>query len=1454
MARVVFFQRMRLSAFGLIAFLVMALTGCEGSVASDTLSTATSAPLQDIPTTDNFFNENLSSYPWDSLWVDPDTHIKFEHYTIEEGLSVTTVRDILQDQKGFMWFATEDGLNKFDGRTFEVYRHDPEDPNSLTDSIIVEIYEDRVGNLWIGTYRGGLNHFDPRTDQFTAFMENPEDSNSLSDNHVTAILEDRSGLLWVGTTEGLNRYDPSDETWLHFRNDPDDPNSLSSDYVTSIFEDSRGTLWVGTPRGLDRFESATDDFTHFKNNPADPNSLSGHLVQVIFEDRSGQLWVGTDDGGLNRFNSHSETFTHYSYDRDNPDSLSSDDVRTIFEDPWGVLWIGTDRGLNRFDRNSEDFISYQHDPDDPYSLSDDEILRVLGDRSGGLWIATAYGGVNRYDRRGEQFSHYQADPNDPNSLSTDCIWSIYEDRSGILWIGTNGAGLDRFDRENGQWRHYQNQSWNSNSLNNNVVVSIYEDGEGMLWLGTWDGGLDRLDPKSSVFTHYRTDPEDRNSLSCDIVWLIYEDHEGALWVGTAYGLNRFDRSTGRFTRYLHDPDDPTSISDNKISAIYEDRSGTLWVGTHNGLNRFNSGTGTFTHYLHDPSDPQSLSHNTIFSIYQDASGTLWLGTFGGGLNRFDPESGTFTHFWAKDGLPNDVVYGILEDDEGHLWLSTNNGLSKFDPRMGTFRNFDVGDGLQAREFNYNAYFKNRSGEMFFGGVNGLNVFHPDRIIDNPYVPPVVLTSLSQDGEPVLVDETFEYVTDVTLRWPHNYFAFEFAVLSFFQPEENQYAYMLEGFDEGWNVIGTRNFGRYTNLPGGVYTLRLRGSNNDGVWNEEGVAVRIQIVPPVWQTWWFRGVLGFILLAGVLVWYRSRVRRIESHSKELEILVQERTQALGQRTNVLERRTRELEALYRADERMHRYLDLDQVLKALVDVSVDVLHANKSSVFVWDDSQKRLVMRVARGFGPRAMSALTFAEGDGVTWVAYSTGDPVFVEDAVSDPRRAEEPHEAMETILALGIRSFMHIPIKIGDEIFGIFNVNFTYPRAFGQDELRLFTALAQRAAFAIENARLFRAEKRRAEQFRVISEVGRHITSILDVDELLREIVRLIKETFGYYLITIGLIEGDTLVFKTGVKDGWEDPEFCPPELKLDGEGITVWVARTGEPLLASDVSKEPRYVIYPDVAETCSELAVPLKAKAGVIGVLNVESDQLNAFDESDVVVLQSLAHQAAVAIENARYYKQAQQAAVTEERSRLARDLHDAVTQTLFSASLIAEALPNIWASDQEEGRSLLTELRQLNRGALAEMRSLLMELRPAALVETNLGDLMRQLAEVVTGRKGLPVTVDVECDFALPEEVHVALYRIAQEALNNVVKHTEASHVTVSLKCKSSPVDMGLTEKSERGIVELCINDDGQGFDPSSIPPDCFGLGIIRERAQAVGASLEIQSQLDQGTTVKVSWKG
>jgi ligand-binding sensor domain-containing protein len=798
--------------------------------------------------------------------------VVFARLSIEEGLSQSIVECILQDSRGFMWFGTQDGLNRYDGYKFVVLRQNPKDPNSLNSNWVLSLCEDRTGLIWIGMFNGGLNSYDPATDRFARYRAIPGDASSLSHDLVRTIFEDSRGTIWVGTDGGLNRFDRRTGAFVQYHADPNDPRSLSSDAIRKIGEDRSGFLWIGTDNGLNRFDRASGESMRFRNVPGDPRSLSDNAVRSIYRDRNGVLWIGTENG-LNAYDPRTRDFTRFMNDPGDPASLSNNAVYSILEDTKSVLWVGTNGGgLDRLDRKTGKFSSFRNDPFDPLSLSYNEIYSLCEDRSGVLWIGTWGGGLSMFDTKKKEFAHYKRDANNPNSLSHKFVWSFYEDADGILWIGTHGGGLDRLDRGRNEFGHYRHDPRNPNSLSNDIVRVIAVDRSGALWLGTNGGGIDRFDTKSGRFTSYRNEPDDSNSPSNDEIRCIFVDRGGLLWIGTnGGGMNSFDPSTGRFTRYRNDTRDPNSLSNDFVRAIYQDAGGTYWIGTQGGgLNRFERESGKFTSYRSNPNDSSSISNDFLMSICESKAGDLWIGTWGGGLDRFDRARGTFERFTEQDGLSGNAIYGALEDEEGNLWLSTNNGISRFNPKTKAFKNYTVQDGLQSKEFNAGAYFKSRSGEMFFGGIDGFNAFYPENIKDNSYIPPVVVTSFTKLNREVKLDVPVSELRNVKLSYRDYVFSFEFAALDFTAPNKNQYAYRMEGLDRDWvYTSAAKRFANYTTLRPGKYVFRVKGSNNDGVWNEAGTAVAITITPPFWGTWWFRALVLALLAPLAIFWYRRR---------------------------------------------------------------------------------------------------------------------------------------------------------------------------------------------------------------------------------------------------------------------------------------------------------------------------------------------------------------------------------------------------------------------------------------------------------------------------------------------------------------------------------------------------------------------------------------------------------
>jgi signal transduction histidine kinase/ligand-binding sensor domain-containing protein len=1507
----------------------------------------------------------------------------------------------LQDSKGFIWFGTQDGLNRYDGYEFVVYKHDPEDPDTLSNNFIWALYEDESGTMWIGTGGGGLDSFDRVTGHFTHYQRDPNDPHSLSSNIVLSIHQDREGTLWLGTNGGgLNRLDRESGQFANYQNDPDDPHSLGHNAVQSIHEDQEGVLWIGTNGGgLDRLDRESGQFVHYQHDPDDPHSLSSNAVLSILSDREGRLWIGTNGGGLDRLDRESVAdpsgaqFVHYQHDPNNPDSLSDDQVWAVCEDRGGTLWIGTfGGGLDRFDREMERFIHYRNDPDDPQSLSNDQIWSLYGDQVGALWIGTFGGGVNRLDPQ-IKFDHYQSDPNDPNSLSENVVWSFYQDQERVLWIGTNGGGLNRLDPESTsgastvQFVHYRHVPTDTQSLGDDVVWSIYQDQEGVLWLGT-SSGLDRFDRETEQFNHYPAAP----------IFTIHEDREDVLWIGTwGGGLGQFDRKGGQFTFYQNDPANAYSLSSNSVVSIHEDQEGVLWLGTFDGgLNEFDRETGRFAHHQNDPNDPTSLSHNTVLSIFGDEGDTLWIGTGGGGLNKFDVATKTFTAYREKDGLPNDTVYGILQDDapskQGgpHLWLSTNRGLSKFNPQTETFRNYDAGDGLQSNEFNQGSYYKSASGTMFFGGINGFNAFAPEGVADNPYIPPIVLTALTQGGESPDVDTSIDSVTAVTFKWPRNFFEFEFAALNYSQPEKNQYAYMLEGFDPDWIETGSRRFGQYTNLPGGAYTLRLKGSNNDGIWNEQGYSLQVAVVPPFWQTWWFRGIVALALVGMVLGSYRLRVRNIEARSNKLQIQVANRT--------------RELAALNAVTTAASRSLDLQQILDDALSTTLDVTGTESGGIYLLDEKEEVLTLATHRGFSSEHVAEIDgLGVGEGFSGYVVQSGQPLVVKDVSADPRLTRMAARDE------GLHSMVCVPLTSKEKVLGtLFAVTRGF-REFSEQDVLLLMSISHQIGAALENARLYEDANTRLAQVTALQETTKAVASTLDLDNLLSLIIQqastLLQADGGIINLVDWEKQVDQVVAACGLGtsllgrrsalegslSGWATlhnesvisnrvpadsrvyqpalswvtagpiqsaaiapltvkeqvmgtlvvmgtlegkKEFAPPDLdllvafanqaataienaqlfeaerqradELDalrttmadvtaelelsallqaiveraaglldatggefglydessqelrivvsynlgkdyvgtrhtvGQGAMGLVVETGESLIIDDYQTwEGALEQYGHIHAT---LATPLKVGNRLVGVFTtVTGDPDRQFTSADLHLLNLFAQQAAIAIENARLYEQAQQLAVMEERQRLARDLHDSVTQALYGMMLYSEA-----AAEELTLRQLdivaeyLRELRQTAQEALAEMRLLIHELRPPVLAEEGLVPALQARLQAVEGRAGLKTEFSAEMEDRLPPQVEEGLYRIAQEALNNALKHAQASTIAVHLH-----------HIAEEGVVILEITDDGTGFDPAAVAgKGGLGLSAMEERAAELGGRLTVESGTEGGTRVRL----
>lgn len=896
--------------------------------------------------------------------------VVFDHLTVDNGLSNNTVLSICQDSRGFMWFGTYHGLNRYDGYHLTTYLSSPGDPQALSDNVVTCLHEDRRQNLWVGTRLGGLNRYDRASDTFVRYTQDGRPPYRLSANKVECLLEDRQGNLWVGTDYGLNLIDGATHRCRAFYARPGDSTSLNSNQIYSVVQNEQGDILVLTNvNGLNRYDPRTQRFTHTAQALPGPTAKTDRPLVV---GPGGQYWLGTLEAGLRRFGGGAPR--HYLPVPGQPRSLSHRQVRAILASRRGTLWVGTDGGgLNRYDPSHDDFTRLLADEADPGSLSSNAVYSLYEDRAGTLWVGTFGGGVNFYSPYKARFRQYTHFPRTTNSLSSKSVLAMLASRDGGVWLGTDGGGLDWFDPRSHTFRHFRHDPADPGSLASDVVKSLYEDSQGTLWVGTYLGGLDRYDPKHQRFTHYVTDSARTTSLSSNSIWALYEDQRRQLWVSTlGSGLCRMDLARpGVFTRYPPRTG-PGTLDDYNVVALREDAAHRLWVGTEDrGLNCYDPGTNTFRYVQHDARRPNSLSSNRIQVLFQDSQRRLWVGTADAGLDLFDPQTETCRHFTTAQGLPSNVINAVVEDRAGNLWVSTNKGLVRFDVAHGTCKRFDREDGLQSNEFNINAALRAPDGTLYFGGINGFNTFSPTVLLSNPNVPPVVLTdvqvfntSLRPGGPGSPLRQQVSEAQRLTLPAHASAITFQFAALNFIDPRKNQYAYQLVGFDEAWRQAGTRREATYTNLDPGRYVFQVKAANNDGVWSTYPTALTVVITPPWWRSTWFRVLAALLAGGSVVAFYVLRTRALRKKLR-LEKLHELRTKEAELREARLqhEKDLVELSKSQLENQVQHKNSELASSVMNMVQQNETLLSIRDSVREALDDEdaaqQRRKMLRVVR---------------------------------------------------------------------------------------------------------------------------------------------------------------------------------------------------------------------------------------------------------------------------------------------------------------------------------------------------------------------------------------------------------------------------------------------------------------------------------------------------------------
>jgi len=863
-------------------------------------------------------------------------NLKFKRITTINGLSQSNVTSVVKDRKGFLWITTRDGLNRFDGHQFKVFRYDPADTSSICSNYLSVVETDSRGNLWIGTSTG-LDRFDYQKEAFIHYpYKNPL--------YIKAISEDSKGNLWLGTKSGMLLFNPKNGAYKAFVHNKNNPNSLTDDDVNCITIVD-GKLWIGTAKGgLSIFNPQNGNFTNYTYNPNNTGGLPAENVKSIVKSYTGKIWLATEGGGLALFNQQSKTFKTYRNDPTNPRSLSSNHLITMKEVKDGKLWIGSEvGGLSILDYNTGQFDVYKYDILDNEGISHNTVRSIYQDADGTIWLSTNSGGISYVPALPDKFKHYESIAFKANSLSNALIKTIIEDDKGNIWAGSEG-GVDMISPE-GKFKHYKATA---GALASNLVNCISQISPSEIAFATHDKGLSILNLKTGQFSNYQHSANP-GSIGDNRINTIYKDSRGNVWIGTwAGGLNIYNSKNHTFTKFKNDPQNPQSIYTNLIYSIREDKLGNLWLGTDKGLGYFNVRNKTFTHYRHSNSDLNSLTNDIINCLFVDKTGNVWIGTAGGGLNKFDIKSRKFSALREKHGLPNDYINAIEEDKKGNLWLSTNKGVSRFSPQNRQFLNFTISDGLQSNEFSRDASFKNAKGDIYFGGINGFNVFNPDSIKFNPKPPTVTLTGFflfnkeAKIGEGSPLKQSISEAKEIELGYEQKYITFEYSALEFNAADKNQYAYRLEGFDTDWNYVGNERKATYTNLPAGSYYFRVKASNNDGVWNEIGTAVKITIVPPFYESYWFRTLALILIGVGGLVLDKYRMRRVAEQKRNLERLVEERTEEIRKQASYLEDLNKDLQAkseeLQSQSEELQTQSEEMQVLNEELTVQADSLQA------------------------------------------------------------------------------------------------------------------------------------------------------------------------------------------------------------------------------------------------------------------------------------------------------------------------------------------------------------------------------------------------------------------------------------------------------------------------------------------------------------------------------------
>ncbi len=826
--------------------------------------------------------------------------IQFQQLTIEDGLANSTVKCIIQDQKGFIWFATLNALNRYDGYEFKIYEHDPLNPSSLCGDRITCLSEYKDGDLIAGTLQMGLEVLDTKTGNVSHFVYDKMDESSIGGNAVEDIFIDRSDRIWIAAANVLNLFDKNTGTFERFTLDDDDL------IIGSIIEMPDDALWICTS-GLKMFQFNLQIKSFEPLDIIPPKHINPLIFRSrMFLDSKDILWICSVINGLYRYDQRTGKLENFRYNSRDSHSISHDDVFEMIEDDEGKYWIATDGGgVSYFNYEERKFYRIQHNPVNPASLSSNKSFCIFKDNTNIIWVGAFSGGVSIYDKNREKFNSYTHDPNNSKSLSHNVIWSLLVDHDGDLWVGTDNGGLNLYapDKYGNQFIRFLPNASDPFGISSRSVISLFQDSRKLIWLGTYHNGLIQYDKQNQKFRSILAREDDLNSPyypAGNDVWDIAEDSLGQLWLATLrYGVDVFHPDMNTFKHYRQEN---SSLSNNGVTNLYVDSKNRIWIGTSNGLNLYDHEQDDFIWITSDIEESNSLAGKNIKVITEDSQGNIWLGTEGFGLSKMNPDNFEVTNYSDNNGLLSNVVYSIIEDSKGNLWIGTSKGISNFNPVKETFRNYTkFKQGLQSNEFKQKSFARSDDGTFYFGGIHGFISFHPDSIKENKGLPPVVITEFSLSNK--LIDVRSENsplkqdignTKEIRLSYKQNIFAFRYSALNYTVPDKNQYAYMLEGFDKEWHYVGSQRFANYTNINPGDYIFRVKASNNDGYWNEEGTSIQIIITPPFYQTLWFKFVGSLCIVLAIWGIFRARMAGMVKRTKQLESMNTELNEQIHER--------------------------------------------------------------------------------------------------------------------------------------------------------------------------------------------------------------------------------------------------------------------------------------------------------------------------------------------------------------------------------------------------------------------------------------------------------------------------------------------------------------------------------------------------------------------------------